>query len=403
MMEANARSTQVSTRDDYLGAAIELLPLVEAEADEAERICHQTDKVVAALRRAGIYTMLLPRELGGGELPFVDAMRVVEQIARADGSAGWCAMVGNVMSCSQAHVPEKGARYMYPNGPDTMVAGQGIPRGQARPVEGGYMVRGHWSYGSGIYHAQFAHSGCFVMDGDLPVMDASGAPESIIVHIERKDFELRDNWNVLGLRGTGSYDYALTADEVFIPDYMCYPFSAEVPKRGGNQYTLGLIGFTAWGHTSWALGVGRRVLDELAKIARTKSGPFGAVGESATFKHSFAQAESKYRAARALCYEVWTDLSYSLLRGERATLEQIALIRMAMRHIHDVLSETSTFAHRAGGGVALRPSVLQRCYRDVHAGTQHLLLSDQIFQECGRVMLGMTGAKAHWTILGVVD
>ena len=74
-----------------------------------------------------------------------------------------------------------------------------------------------------------------------------------------------------------------------------------------------------------------------------------------------------------------------------------------MRHIHDVMSETSTFARRAGGGVALRPSVIQRCYRDIHTGTQHLLLSDQIFQECGRVMLGMTGPQAHWTILGVVD
>jgi alkylation response protein AidB-like acyl-CoA dehydrogenase len=402
-MKAKAGSSQVLSSDDYLRAAVELLPLVEAQADEAERIGHQTGEVVAALRRAGIYSMLLPRELGGAQLPFVDAMRVVERIAHADGSAGWCAMVGNVMACSQAHTPEKGVRYMYPDGPDTMVAGQGIPRGQARPVEGGYMVRGHWSYGSGIYHAQFSHSGCFVMDGDKPVTDASGAPETIIAHIERKDFELLDNWNVLGLRGTGSYDYALKADELFVPDYMCYLFSAETPLRGGNQYTLGLIGFTAWGHTSWALGVGRRVLDELAEIARTKAGPFGIVGDSISFRHFFAQAESKYRAARAFCYEVWSDVSESLLRGERATLEQIALIRMAMRHIHDVMSEVSTFAHRAGGGVALRPSVLQRCYRDIHAGTQHLLLSDQIFQECGRVMLGMTSAKAHWTILGVVD
>jgi len=415
-MEADARPVQSSNgpsskssvrvssnRDDYMRAALELRPLIEAEADEAEKLGHLTDKTVAALRHAGIYNMLLPLELGGAELPFVDAMRVVEQIARADGSTGWCTMVGNVMGCSQAHVPEKGVRYMYANGPDTMVAGQGIPRGQARIVDGGYMVRGHWSYGSGIYHAQFAHTGCVVMDGDRPATDANGAPEIIIAHIERKDFELCGNWNVLGLRATGSFDYELKADEVFIPDYMCYPAGAEDPKRGGNQYVLGLVGFTAWGHTSWGLGVGRRVLDELAIIGRTKSGPFGGVGESATFKQSFAQSESKYRSARAFCYEVWTDVSDSLIRGERATLEQIALIRMAMRHLHDVLSEISTSAYRSSGGVALRPSVLQRCYRDVHAGTQHLLLSDQIYQECGRVMLGMASAKAHWNLLGVVD
>ena len=228
-MEAKSGPPQVSTGDDYMRAAIDLLPLVEAEADQAERIRHQTDKVVAALQRAGIYSMLLPRALGGGELPFIDAMRVVEQIAYADGSAGWCAMVGNVMSCSQAHVPEKGVKRMYANGPGTMVAGQGIPRGQARRVEGGYMVRGQWSYGSGIFHAEFAHSCCVVMDGDKAVTDVDGAPEVIIAHIERKDFELRDNWDVLGLRGTGSYDYGLKADELFVPEYMCYPRSVYSP------------------------------------------------------------------------------------------------------------------------------------------------------------------------------
>ncbi len=402
-MEAKSRASNTPSRDDYMSAAIELLPLVEAEADEAERVRHQTDKVVAALKRAGIYHMLLPRELGGGELSFVDAMRVVERIAYADGSAGWCTMVGNVMSSTQAHTPEKGVRIMYANGPHTMVAGQGIPRGEARAVEGGYLVRGNWSYGSGIFHADYAHSGCIVMDGDKPVMNPDGTPLVIITHIARKDLDLRDNWNVLGLRGTGSFDYGLKSGELFVPEYMCYPFSAEEPLRGGNQYTVGLIGFTAWGHTSWALGVGRRVLDEIAKIARTKAGPLGIVGDSATFKHSFAQAESKYRAARAFCYEVWGDLCDTLQSGKRASLQQIALIRMAMRHIHDVMSETSTFAHRAGGGVALRPSVLQRCYRDIHSGTQHLLLSDQIFQECARVMLGMTGENAHWTVLGVAD
>ena len=66
-------------------------------------------------------------------------------------------------------------------------------------------------------------------------------------------------------------------------------------------------------------------------------------------------------------------------------MQELALIRMAMKHLHDVISENATFAHIASRGVSLRPSLLQRCYRDVHSGTQHILLADEIVQECGRV------------------
>ncbi len=401
MQTEGAKSAGAS---DLMRAAKHLAVLVEEQAEEAERQRHQTDAVVEAFREAGLYRMLLPRALGGAELSFVDAMEVVEQVSWADGSAGWCTMVGNVAASTVgAYLPEKGAQRVYGKGPDAMVAGQGVPRGQARRVDGGFLIRGEWSYGSTIYHAEVIHSGCTVMSGDKPERNADGVPEVILAHFDRKEMDLRDNWHTLGLRGTGSYDYTLKSPDLFVPDHMCYRYAANVPVRGGNQYTVGLIGFTTWGHTAWALGVGRRVLDEIAKIARTKGSVFGALGEGAAFKHSYAQSEAKYRSARSFCYNAWTDLSETLLRGDPASVEQIALVRMAMRHIHDVVSEISTFAHRAGGGASLRPSVLQRCYRDLHSGTQHVLLADQIFQECGRVLLGMTGEHARWSIFGVLD
>jgi hypothetical protein len=88
-------------------------------------------------------------------------------------------------------------------------------------------------------------------------------------------------------------------------------------------------------------------------------------------------------------------------QGKRATVEQITLTRMAMRHLHDVISEISTFAHRAARGASLRPSILQRCYRDIHSGTQHIFLSDEIVQDCGRVLLGGASKDAEWMILNL--
>jgi hypothetical protein len=83
-------------------------------------------------------------------------------------------------------------------------------------------------------------------------------------------------------------------------------------------------------------------------------------------------------------------------------IEPVALIRLAVRHLHDVLSDIATFAHRTARGVSLRDGILQRCYRDAHSGTQHILLADDE-TECGRALLGTTGPKARWTLFAAKE
>src|SRR3546814_9289444 len=94
-----------------------------------------------------------------------------------------------------------------------MVAVNGIPRGFARPVDGGYMIRSNWAYGSGIQHAEWVHSGCIVLRDDKVSKLPNGQTEILIAHHPRDSVELRGNWDVLGLRATGSFDYGLKAAE----------------------------------------------------------------------------------------------------------------------------------------------------------------------------------------------
>ena len=388
--------------EDLESAVTRLLPLIEAEADEAEQSYHLTDRVVSEFRQAGLYALLVPRTIGGSELSFIEAMELVEQVSRADASTGWCMMVQGVMGASAgAFLSEAGARAVYPHGSNVTVAGQGVPRGYAQTVDGGYVIKGTWGYGSSIYHAEWIHSGCFITDGENMKLNEDGHPEIVLVHHPRDTIELTGNWDVLGLRGTGSYDYTVNGGELFVPSETCFLFDNPVQARGGIQYGSGLVGLTTWGHTAWALGVGRRTLDELAKLARERADVFGKLGDRTSFKQSFAEAEAKYRAARAFVYNAWGDLGDGFARDQPATAEQIALIRLAMRHLHDTISENSTFAHRATRGASLRPGVLQRCYRDIHSGTQHILLADEITQDCGQVLLGMAGDNAEWNVLGL--
>jgi alkylation response protein AidB-like acyl-CoA dehydrogenase len=375
--------------------------LIKTEAIEAERIRHMSDNCYVALHTAGLYHMMTPRELGGSELPWSDALTIAEHVSRIDGSTGWCLMVGAVQNggCGSL-ITDAGCREVFATGTDTNVAGQGIPRGLARKVDGGYLVKGDWSYGSGIYHANWIHSGCVLVEDGKPVVDDHGGPIVLITYIPRTAIDLKDNWDVMGLRGTGSFDYAI-AEERFVPEELTYIYSKNTVERGGFHYSLGIVGFTAWGHTAFALGVGRHALDELAEIARGKAGPFGILADSPNFQEKYARAEAQYRAARALVYGIWNDLDETLLNEEPATNEQLALIKLALRHSHDVMSEVCTFAYKGGGGVALRPSPLQRCYRDLHAGLQHVLLSDQIMADCGKVLMGHVPEGAKMQLLGL--
>jgi alkylation response protein AidB-like acyl-CoA dehydrogenase len=383
----------------------ELLPLIEAKAQEAENLGRMTDEVVSALRAGGFYTMLFPREVGGSELKPIEVLSLMERISYAHASAGWCSMVNNMEGSTMAiYLDQKGIDAVFRDGPDITIAGNGVPRGFARPVEGGYMIKGNWAYGSSIFHAEWVHSGCFVMDaaGKEMVIQENGTPKIIVAHHPRASIKLLGNWDVLGLRATGSFDYTLAdEDELFVPSYMIYDFDISAPLRGSVQGNLGLAGYSALVHTSWAVGVGRRMLDELGKVIRQRQDPFGKSAESASFKFQYAQTEAKYRAGRALVYETWTSVSESCGRGELPSLDQMTMIKLSLRHIHDVLSDVATFAHRAARGASLHNTPMQRFYRDVHSGTQHILLADQIVEECGRALLGLTGEGAKWTVFGV--
>lgn len=389
--------------DDLKRAVNDLSPMAEADADEAEALSHLTDRLVAEMRKTRLYQMLTPEALGGIELPMVEAMEIVETLSRAEGSAGWCLMVQNVQAAAVGpFLPDEGARDIYPDRGDVTMSGLGVPRGYAQPVDDGYLIKGLWSYGSGIHHAEWVHTGCFVMNGDQMTRDKYGRPVAVMVHHPKDTIELKGNWDVLGLRGTGSFDYTVKGGELFVPERHCYMNDDPELLRGSGQYRSGLIGATTWGHTSWALGVGRRTLDELAKIAGARVDVFGKMSDGASFKLSFADAEAKFRAARAFVYDAWDDLSESFAQDRNGTVEQITLIRLAMHHIHNVISENATFAHRVSRGISLRPSILQRCYRDIHAGTQHSLLADQVAQDCGTVLMGAAEEGAQWDIFNLM-
>jgi alkylation response protein AidB-like acyl-CoA dehydrogenase len=368
--------------------AADIAPILNAEVATNEALGRLSDPAMAALRSGDFFAMFAPLCYGGFETGPVEGLEVIEALCTADGSAGWVVMAaGLCIAAAGAFLDDAGADAVFRNGRTPVIAGHGGPNGKA-VVEGkGFRLSGQWQYGSGIQNADFIHSGAVIYENGAPRLTASGHPEIRIFVTPRSDAVLAGNWDVLGLRATGSVDYTMT--DLYVGEEFSHLQSAQDPKRGGKNYTIGLLGFAVIGHTGFALGVGRRALDEVAKYARGRSGPTGALGASDSFKEGYGTAEAQFRAARALVYETWRDIEATINAGERMSTRQITLARLAMNHVTNMAAEAATFAYRIAGGTSLRDSALQRCFRDIHAGTQHLHASPIILRECGRELAGL--------------
>ena len=161
-----------------------------------------------------------------------------------------------------------------------------------------------------------------------------------------------DSWDVMGLRGTGSIDYTIT--DAFVPeDYTHFAFTRE-PLHGGSLYRLGIIAIAVVCHSGWAMGVGRRLLDELSALVRTKTGRPGSLVESDAFRIDLAKTEARFRAAVALVNESWADVESSIDAGQEITVRQDTLVRIALGNITDALADVASFVYLSGGTTALR-------------------------------------------------
>ena len=368
-----------------------LVPLLDAEAEYADTEGKLSPAAVDALHEAGLLKIWVPEKLGGAELDPVHSLEVLENLSYADASAGWVTMAANLsIGTAGAYLSDHAVAELWGDGKNPVIAGQGTRPGTATMVDGGLSLSGSWSFGSGLKHSTHVHS--------LGIIQETGEPRIFVTPIDAVN--LIDNWDVMGLRGTGSIDY--TMENVFVPDGWSHFAVTQTPERGGSLYGLGIIGFAVTCHSGWAMGVGRRLLDELAGLVQGKAGRPGAQADSAAFQQGYAEAEAKFRAARALVLESFTDLTKSLYGGEPISVRQNTLIRLALAHITKTLHEISNFVYLSGGTTALRHGTIQRFYRDVHAGTQHVTSGPAIWQTCGRELMGVAEGQ-QWQFLDLVD
>lgn len=383
-------SSTTTAGSDLVERARSLRPLIDEHAAAGDDRGQLTDEVVDALHENRIFGMWVPRSLGGSELNPIASLELIEELTSADGSTGWVTMAASLaIGTGGAYLGDEAVEELFGGERFPVIAGQGTRPGKAVTSDGGYLLSGNWSFASGIKHSGFIHT--------LAIIEETGEPRIFVLPVGQAT--LIDNWDVMGLRATGSIDY--TIDNVFVPEAYTHFAVSESTDRGG-LYALGIIHIAAICHTAWALGVARRMLDELRESAQAKTGRPGQLVDSDTFHGNFAKAEASYRAARAFAFETWRDVEASLDRGEPLSVRQKTIVRLVINQVTWAAHDVCMFVYTAGGTSALRAGTIQRYFRDMHAGTQHVIPSPPVLQRCGQELAGLAAGK-DWQFLELVD
>lgn len=386
-MDLTNRSPEART---LLAAVGDLVPLVAKHAEEGQRERRLPEPLVRAFTEAGVFRMSRPKAYGGLEVDPLTSSEVVEQIARADGSAGWVAMINGTGTAFEAQVAPEGGQEMFSD-KATVSGGVVAPTGKAVQVEGGYRISGRWAIASGCQHSQWLGASCFVFDGDAPRMGPHGMPEWIAPFIPKSDFEIIDTWDVGGLRGTGSHDFVV--NDAFVPERRVIHLPIMGPaQQPGALYKFPFFGFLALSIASTSLGIARAAIDELKAMAAKKT-PFGmmsTLSTRATAQLATVDAEVLLDSSRAFLRAAAEDLWRVAQSGEVPSVAQRLRLRMAATSAAVNCASAVDLMYTAGGASSLyAKSPLLKAHRDAHAVTQHYAVAPSSREMFGRIALGI--------------
>jgi len=376
--------------NDPVARAKSIRSLLRDNAPASERQRTLSAYSVSAIARANLFSLIVPQEAGGADSDLLSLIRVIEEISFADTAAGWSYMVNAITGAlAAAFCGDAAVKTLFTEGGTPLIAGMLGPGGSAHPVEGGYRGGGRYSFGSGCAHSTWLTAGLIVPPGPgVPINDA-GEPDVLVCFVPSDRVILRDNWHVLGLKGTGSFDYEVP--EQFLPlDFSMWRNSIS-PARGRPHFHFGIAGLGCAGHSAVMLGLMRRALTEIAALSVIKKRPHhpGRISENQIFQREFASNEANYHAARGRLLDVYEAATAAAERGEDLAGHRVRF-RQTATWLHGITREVVDFAYRWSGSQGFRePSTIGQCMRDMLVATQHVYVDEVTLIAAGHDLISL--------------
>jgi indole-3-acetate monooxygenase len=374
----------------YIDRVGRLAPLIREHAAESEARAQLAPAVAEAFHEAGLFRILLPARMNGGDLTMPESLRVFEAAAAVEGSVGW-----NLAICAGGpifgHFIARDAFEKLFVDPRAVIAGSlNAATTQAFPCAGGYRFTGKATNASGSAQASWLMVGGVVLKdgvmqfaGEIPLMRAGLFPI--------KEAKILKTWSVSGMRGTGSNDCAF--ENAFAPEELTFEWPEPQPAwQGGPFGNIPLLVQLGGGIASVALGVARHAIDAFKEVAGAKV-PVASrslLRERPQAQIQNAQAEGLLQAARAYLYQASDDVWRRGEQGATFDWEARAAARLAVVTAVKLAAQAVDIIYDAAGLSSIQTSCpIERCWRDVHAVTQHITASSGRYENVGRILLGL--------------
>ena len=372
------------TADEILANAIKLAGRVRTRNLTAEYAALRMlpGDIVQDIRTAGIRRMQMPRSWGGPEMTIMQSARVIEELAKADGSIAWCSFIWSDSGVYPASLDDKVARSVYPR-LEMATSGWVYPVGTAKRVAGGYEISGQWMFGSGINHCDWVVSGCMVDD----VVSDDPIDRCRIMFALPGEYEILDTWYTSGLCGTGSTDYR--CDRIFIPDERIGTFFQGSNREGPLWRSPGVFIAKAAG---MPLGIASDALTQTRRLMETKTDRiFGPYRNMTRVQSALAEAQAMLGSARSYLYGSLETQWVKLEARRPLTVEERADVWLARTNAFQVGRKiVSDLCDLIGGtSVYTNRSPLDRHLRDVQTACQHVMAQTKAWEWVGQLMLGV--------------
>lgn len=368
-------------------AFLELLSVVKENRDQYSEQGYVSQEAVDLMKQAGFFRAAVPKIFGGiagNPAPFLLS---IERLSAVDGSAGWVASFGS-SNYYLAALPVATQALIYQSGPDQMFAGGLFPVQTAPHKDNGYVINGQWSFSSGCKTADWLGVGILgkSSDGfhDMPRLAIMPAANATIV----------DNWDVMGMEGTGSHD--IRVEDQFVADDWTFLRGAP-PQIDEPLYRIPTVAFSGQVHTAVMLGLTTAAIQELLSMCEGQT-TTGApkLADRAYFRMGLARAIAEFLSARAFFYEVCGKVWEQIELGNDISRELTNEMKLSAVHAADTCVDVVKRCYDLSGISSIyQKRRLQKILRDVLVSGQHAHINESVYDGAGAIIANVEPFKGY--------
>jgi 3-hydroxy-9,10-secoandrosta-1,3,5(10)-triene-9,17-dione monooxygenase len=395
-LSSAAPAKSIPTGEELVARARALAPKLRERAVKAERDRNIPRESVEEYIGAGLIRTIMPKRWGGYEHDHETAFDIAVELGRSTcGSSAWCLNYLSDHAGILAHFPDEAQHDVWTDNRDACIATSAAPTGKVEAVSGGCRLDGEWSWASGIRHSHW------IMIGGLVHRAGEHHPDMRLYLVPVSDLKVLDTWYCAGLRGSGSHTVAL--DSVFVPEHRSVSFSTlRDACSPGSQintapiYRTPFIAVHTYALLAPALGLARGAYADFVQWTRQRYLTYTALNVA---QHVPVQIRVAEIAAQIDAAELLARRCFAIAQQDytSVTLEQRLLLRRDFTYAMKMVRAAMDDLIKISGSSGLRDdNVVQRCWRDVHAISSHVVMNfDVAAENFGRSEFGLGRNEAY--------